>query len=272
MGAIGRTALLAMAVSTLLGASGEDAHASTLDDAAGDGAFVTAQEGDQNFDCGNTRDLINVNVLHTTRRETCSGYGATGFTGNGTSAVGGTALGPQFTTAQSGEQNLHCGNSADMLTLNALGTIEERTTCDTEQGPGRSDGRWRGPGPGRGDGSGPASAVGGTALGPQFTTAQSGEQNLHCGNSADMLTLNALGTIDKRTTCTAVDHSGELASHDGFHRGKATAESGTAVGPQSATAQTGSQNLYCGADEDLVSVPVLGETRKDAICAAAKGY
>lgn len=199
MGVIGRTALLAMAVSTLLGASGEDARASALDDAVGDGPFVTAQEGDQNFDCGNTHDLINVNVLRTTRQETCSDYGDTGFTDNGTTAVGGTALGSQFTTAQSGEQNLHCGNSADMLTLNVL------------------------------------------------------------------------GTIDKRTTCTAVDRSGELTSHNGSHQGEATAESGTAVGPQSATAQTGRQNLRCGADEDLVAVPVLGETRKSAVCAAVKG-
>ncbi|MBC9731247.1 hypothetical protein [Streptomyces sp. TRM68367] len=267
MSVIGKAALLTMAVSTLLGVHDETAHASG-------GPFTTAQDGEQNLDCGNSHELVSVNVLRTIRRErTCTRPGSRDADA---SAVGGTALGPQFTTAQSGKQNLHCGNSADVMTVNVLSTVEEETTCqivdDSQDLPGRA--RASHTRSVEEPGSVGASAVGGTALGPQFTTAQSGKQNLDCGNSADVLTVNALGTVSKRTTCEAVDGS---SSHGpGVHRrGQATAMNGTAAGPQSATAQTGRQNLHCGSDSDLVVLtvpepnePTPGGLDKSADCRA----
>ncbi|MER5226287.1 hypothetical protein [Streptomyces flaveus] len=245
---IGKAALLTMAASTLLGANGEVAHANG-------GPFTTAQDGEQNLDCGNSHELVTVNVLRTVRREqTCTEPGSRDAD---TSAVGGTVLGPQFTTSQSGKQNLNCGNSADVLTVNVLSTVEEETTCrimDNSQNLHGARGRHARPveEPERGG----ASATGGTALGPQFTTAQSGKQNLNCGNSADVVTFNAVSTVSKRTSCQAADHSRGLASPGAHRKGQATAVNGTAAGPQFTTAQNGKQNLNCGSDSDLIFLTV----------------
>ncbi|MCX4905254.1 hypothetical protein [Streptomyces sp. NBC_00878] len=265
---IGKAALLAMAASTLLGANGGAAHANGE-------PFTTAQDGEQNLDCGDSHELVTVNVARTIRREqTCTEPGSRDADA---SAVGGTVLGPQFTTAQSGKQNLNCGNSADVLTLNVLSTVEEETTCrivDSSQDlPGRARGRHAGPV--EEPGLGGASAVGGTALGPQFTTAQSGKQNLNCGNSADVLTFNALSTVRRRTNCEAVDRSSGHAFPGAHRRGQATAVNGTAAGPQSTTAQNGKQNLHCGSDSDLIVLtvpqpdePGLGGLDKSTDCRA----
>ncbi|MFF6783706.1 hypothetical protein [Streptomyces sp. NPDC012510] len=246
---IGKAALLAVAASTVLGANGAAAHANG-------GPFTTSQDGEQNLDCGNSRELVTVNVARTVRREqTCTDPGSRDADA---SAVGGVVAGPQFTTAQSGKQNLNCGNSADVVTVNALSTVEEETTCqvvDSSQDlRGRAGGRHarvaEKPGPGG------ASAVGGTALGPQFTTAQSGKQNLNCGNSADVFTFNALSTVSRSTTCEAVDRSSGHALPGAHGQGQATAVNGIAAGPQSTTAQNGKHNLHCGSNSDLIGLSV----------------
>ncbi|MFF0001066.1 hypothetical protein [Streptomyces avermitilis] len=43
--------------------------------------------------------------------------------------------------------------------------------------------------------TGEARAEGGTTLGPQANTAQTGKQNLACGNSADLVTVNVTGDM-----------------------------------------------------------------------------
>jgi hypothetical protein len=56
--------------------------------------------------------------------------------------------------------------------------------------------------------------VNGTAAGPQFTTAQNGKQNLHCGSDSDLIFLTVPepdepgpGGRDKSADCRAVDNS-----------------------------------------------------------------
>jgi hypothetical protein len=249
MSLIGKAALLAVAASTVLGANGATAHADG-------GPFITAQDGEQNLDCGNSQELVTVNVARSVRREqTCSEPGSRDADA---SAVGGVVAGTQFTTAQAGKQNLNCGNSADVVTVNVLSTVEEKTTCrvvDSSQDlPGRAGDRHTRAA--HTPGAGGASAVGGTALGPQFTTAQSGKQNLNCGNSADVFTLSALSSVSRSTTCEAVDLSSGRAGPGAHGQGRATAVNGVAAGPQSTTAQNGRQNLHCGSDSDLVVLTV----------------
>ncbi|MBQ0986275.1 hypothetical protein KBZ10_17485, partial [Streptomyces sp. F63] len=183
-------------------------------------------------------------------------------------AAGETALGSQFTTAQSGRQNLNCGNSADMVTVNVLATVEEEIVCESRDRTGRPEGSGAAThSPSREDDgtATPATAAGGTALGSQFTTAQSGRQNLNCGNSADMVTVNVLSRVRERTTCLAEERS-PAAGAPG-HGPRATADGGTALGPQTTTAQTGEQNIHCGDDSDLVGIP-LGRSEKDVTCRA----
>ncbi|MBQ0988439.1 hypothetical protein KBZ10_28825, partial [Streptomyces sp. F63] len=100
-------------------------------------------------------------------------------TGGGAQAqdLGIPAPGGVFTTAQSGEHKVDCGNSHDLVDASITGTSSRRERCAELEGDGTAT---------------PATAAGETALGSQFTTAQSGRQNLNCGNSADMVTVNVL--------------------------------------------------------------------------------
>ncbi|MCC5031807.1 hypothetical protein DMH02_000625 [Streptomyces sp. WAC 00631] len=267
----GRRALLVLALGTAV-STGGGAQAQDLGIPVRSGPFTTAQSGEHNLDCGNSHDLLDASITGTTsRRERCAEReGGGSGTAAPATALGGTALGPQFTTAQTGRQNLNCGNSADVVTVNVLATVEEEIVCESRDhrtgGPGESAAADRGPSPEGVGTAAPATALGGTALGPQFTTAQTGRQNLNCGNSADVVTVNVLSRVRKRTTCLAEERAPATGA-PGHGPGTATAGSGTALGPRTTTAQTGEQNVHCGAGSDLVGVP-LGRSEKDTTCRA----
>ncbi|MFE1770674.1 hypothetical protein [Streptomyces sp. NPDC059008] len=230
------------------------------------GQEQTDQAGKQNLSCGNSARLLRVNLVETvhqgkpcvdidghTRHHTTHHRGA--------HAVGATTLGPQTNIAQRGKQNLACGNSADLITVNVAGTLNQKTTCvavDRGHHHGGSHGHGHGGHAHRGN----ASALGGTAIGPEVNAAQTGKQNVYCGNSADTLTVNVLGTIRKHTNCIAVDHS---HGHGPEHRGRALADGGQVVGPETNTAQNGRQNQTCGNPGLGIDLP-LGQTKRTARC------
>ncbi|QTD99805.1 hypothetical protein [Streptomyces cyanogenus] len=230
------------------------------------GAETIDQDGQQNLACGNSARLVNVNVGGTVHREqVCVDDGRTrrhSASADGARAVGGTTLGPQTNIAQSGRQNLYCGNSADLVTVNALGTMSSDTTCvATDHGDSRRrDG-------GHPEHTGGARARGGTTFGPQVNAAQSGRQNLYCGNSSGTLTVNAAGTIRDTTTCAATDHSS--SRHGVTHYGRASADAGEVVGFETDTAQNGRQNQTCGTPGTGVEIP-LGRADHKVYCTAEK--
>jgi hypothetical protein len=230
------------------------------------GAQTIDQDGQQNLACGNSARLVNVNVGGTVHREqVCVDDGRTRHPSahaGGARAVGGTTLGPQVNTAQAGQQNLACGNSADLVTVNALGTMSSDTTCvATHHGDSSSEGG------GHPEHAGGARARGGTTLGPQVNTAQNGGQNLYCGNSSDALTVNVAGTIRDTTTCAATDHA---SPHHGFpHDGRASADAGQVVGFETDTAQNGRQNQTCGTPSTGLEIP-LGRASHKVYCTAGK--
>ncbi|MFI5976213.1 hypothetical protein [Streptomyces sp. NPDC051452] len=251
---------LVFTAGAFLAASQETAVADILDGNPFNGQLNTDQEGQENLDCGNSAHLVRINVAKTANQETvCADtdghtHRRSGHPG-GPQAIGGTALGPQINTAQAGEQNLNCGNSADVITVNVLGTINEQTTCaavarDHADAQGGFTGR--------------AQALGGTSLGQQLNTAQTGKQNLYCGNSSDTLTINLLGTIRKYTRCVALDKSSRHESAP-EHRGHALADAGQVVGVGQNTAQNGRQNQTCGSPGSGIDLP-LGETKRDTRC------
>jgi hypothetical protein len=168
----------------------------------------------------------------------------------------GTPLNGQQNPDQDGEQNLDCGNSTSLIRLNLAKTVHQEKSCIDTDGHTRR----------HSDHPGGAKAVGGTTLGPQSNTAQTGKQNLHCGNSDDTLTVNVLGTIRKYTTCTAADHSHRPAPTT-VHRGRAFAEAGQAVGSETNTAQNGRQNPTCGNAGTGIDLP-LGQTKRKTWCTA----
>jgi hypothetical protein len=256
-----RAAAVALAAGALLAAGGTSAFADVLDDTPLRGQTTTDQDGEQNLNCGNSARLIRFNVGKTVHQDkTC--VDADGHTRRhsshlrGARAVGDTALGPQLNTAQTGKQNLNCGNSADVLLVNVAGTIEEETRC-AAVAPGK--------GHGYGGYTGSSETLGGTSVGSQVNTAQTGKQNLNCGNSADTATVNVLGTIRKHTTCVATDHTPGTGS-TAVHRGPATANAGQAAGTQTNTAQNGRQNQTCGYPGTGLDLP-LGETERKTQCA-----
>ncbi|MFG2287762.1 hypothetical protein ACGFOU_17090 [Streptomyces sp. NPDC048595] len=105
-----------------------------------------------------------------------------------------------------------------------------------------------------------------TPLSGQEQTDQAGKQNLYCGNSADTLTVNVLGTIRKHTHCTAADRShGHHHGHGPEHRGRALAHGGQLVGPETNTAQNGRQNQTCGSPGTGIDLP-LGQTKRTTRC------
>ncbi|WP_425247636.1 hypothetical protein [Streptomyces sp. NEAU-NA10] len=233
------------------------------------GELNTVQQGQQNRDCGNSADLVTVNVAgDMVRRARCveddhpvdrtdSGHGS----GHELPTVlGGNSAGSQINTAQRGRQNLHCGNSADTVTVNLLGTIEEETECRATAPPRRS-GRSEAPSP-KAVSDDAVRTEGGVSGGSQINTAQSGRQNLHCGNSADTVTVN-LGAIRKKVTCVAEDTPHNGARYD-EERHRVQAESGTSPVSESSTAQNGWQNVRCGNKSDLLDP--LGKTERTTVC------
>jgi hypothetical protein len=261
-----RAAAVVLTAGALVSAGGHSAFADVLDGTPLNGQQNPDQDGEQNLDCGNSTSLIRLNLAKTVHQEK-SCIDTDGHTRRhsdhpgGAKAVGGTTLGPQSNTAQTGKQNLHCGNSADLITVNVAGTINQKTTCVAVD---RGHGKDRPPAPGEHVGG--AQALGGISLGPQVNTAQTGKQNLHCGNSDDTLTVNVLGTIRKYTTCTAADHSHRPAPTT-VHRGRAFAEAGQAVGSETNTAQNGRQNPTCGNAGTGIDLP-LGQTKRKTWCTA----
>ncbi|WSQ15048.1 hypothetical protein OG604_49190 [Streptomyces sp. NBC_01231] len=259
---IRRAAAVVFATGALVGAGSSSAFADILEDVPLNGEENTDQAGAQNLSCGNSARLVRLNVAETMHRErVCvDDDGSTrhdsGHAG-GAQAVGGTTLGPQINTAQTGKQNLTCGNSADLVTVNVLGTMNWDTTCmATDHGNLPRSG-------GHGEYAGGARTLGGTSVGPQANTAQTGRQNLYCGNSSDTLTVNVAGTIRKYTTCAAMDHS---SPHSGdTHRGRAAADAGQAVGFETNTAQNGRQNQTCGSPGTGIEIP-LGQTEHKTRC------
>ncbi|MET9761458.1 hypothetical protein ABZ016_20750 [Streptomyces sp. NPDC006372] len=252
---------MVLTAGALVCATGNSAFADILEDVPVDGEDNTHQDGEQNLTCGNSARLVRLNAGETVHRErTCVDDDgrtrhATGHA-KGAQAVGGTTLGPQANTAQTGKQNLACGNSADLVTVNVVGTMNWDTTCvaaDNGHLP-RSKGQR--------EHRGGARAVGGTAVGPQVNTAQTGKQNLYCGNTDDFVTVNVLGTIRKYTSCTATDHSLRPGNP---YRGRASADAGQTVGPETNTAQNGRQNQTCGNPGTGIEIP-LGQTKHKAKC------
>ncbi|MFE0381334.1 hypothetical protein ACFW1M_38550 [Streptomyces inhibens] len=144
-----------------------------------------------------------------------------------------------------------------MITVNVLGTINEEATCVTvDDSVGHR--------PGYGSDFGGAEALGGTAVGHQVNTAQTGKQNLNCGNSHDILTLNVVGTVRKHTTCAAADHSYK-PGYGVHHRGEASADAGQTIGFESSTGQNGRQNQACGDPGDGIDLP-LGQIKRKTKC------
>ncbi|MEU3283301.1 hypothetical protein [Streptomyces antibioticus] len=254
-----RAAAVALAAGALAVGSGTGAWA--LDDGLITGARNVDQEGEQNLDCGNTAALVRFNVARTdndhANKRCADTDGHTRHYGKdrgGAVAIGDTTLGPQTNIAQSGRQNLYCGNSADMITVNAVGTINQDTTCTAV-----ADGKRTHPRHAKG-----SRAVGGTSVGQQVNVAQSGAQNVYCGNSSEVATVNVLGTIRKHTTCIAADHSHGHgpAVH---HRGRAVADAGEVIGTETNTAQNGRQNQTCGTPGNGIDIP-LGQIKRDTTC------
>jgi hypothetical protein len=256
-----RAAAVVFTAGALISASSSSAFADMLEDVPLSGAENTDQDGEQNLACGNSARLVRLNIGQEVHREQLC-VDDDGHTSrdsahaSGAQAVGGTTLGPQVNTAQRGKQNLACGNSADLITVNVAGTMSWDTTCTaTDYGDQH--------GSSADDYTGGALALGGTAVGPQVNTAQTGRQNVYCGNSADALTVNVVGTIRRNTTCTAADYSthgpGETS------RGRASADAGQVIGPETNTAQNGRQNQTCGNPGVGVDIP-LGQSERQTRC------
>ncbi|MET7855111.1 hypothetical protein ABZT48_44825 [Streptomyces avermitilis] len=240
---------------------GTDVFADVLEGIPLSGEENTDQDGEQNLACGNSTRLVRLNVAERMQRQrVCvddDGRTRRHSGEAGARAAGNTTLGSQVNTAQTGKQNLACGNSADLMTVNVLGTMNWDTTCVAADygAPGGDDGAY----------TAGARALGGTSAGPQVNTAQSGRQNLYCGNNSDTVTVNVLGTIRKYTTCTAADQA-YPASGDA-HRGRAFAAAGQVVGPETNIAQNGRQNQTCGSPGTGIEIP-LGRTQHEARCNA----
>ena len=146
----------------------------------------------------------------------------------------------QLTTAQSGKQNLDCGNSTDLVTANVLSEGVHRTECKAVDVSRHSPTRIKGD----------TRATGGTSP-ASLTTAQSGKQNLNCGNHTGVATANVLSDFRDKTSCTAVDRS---AGSPVRARGKARANGGD--GPiQTNVAQNSRQNSNCGKNSELITAP-----------------
>ncbi|MFF2812463.1 hypothetical protein ACFVT2_35880 [Streptomyces sp. NPDC058000] len=229
------------------------------------------QDGKQNLDCGNSARLIRINLFRTVHREKVC-VDTDGHTHRrshhhgGAEAQGDTTIGPQFNTAQSGKQNLFCGNSADVITVNIAGTINQDTTC-AALARGRHHGRDGHHG--RDHHPRDARALGGTAIGGQVNTAQTGKQNLYCGNFFDTATINVLGTVRKHVTCLAADRPHGHGSGI-VHRGHALADAGQVAGSVTNTAQNGRQNQTCGQSGIGLDLP-LGEVKRDTRCSVHDG-
>jgi hypothetical protein len=263
-----RVAAVLLATGVLVSLGSAQALADVLEDVPS-GQENTEQDGAQNLDCGNSARLVRLNVAETDRRkkvcvDTDGHVHRHSRHESGAEAIGDTTIGPQVNTAQTGKQNLNCGNSADLVTVNVAGTMRWDTTCTaTDHGGQHRRGGYQ-----QGAHSDRARALGGTTVGPQVNTAQTGRQNLNCGNSSDTLTVNVMGTIRKSATCTAADYS---ASRPGkTYRGRASADAGQVVGPETNTAQNGRQNQTCGSPGPGLEVP-LGETEHRARCTVYHG-
>ncbi|WP_425245858.1 hypothetical protein [Streptomyces sp. NEAU-NA10] len=261
---IRRAAAVVFTAGALVAVGSGGAFADIFEDVPLNGEENTDQDGEQNLSCGNSARPVRLNIAETVHREQVC-VDDDGHTrhdsarADGAQAVGGTTLGPQVNTAQTGKQNLACGNSSDLVTVNVLGTMNWDTTCvAADHGDVSGSG-------GYGASPGSARALGGTTVGPQVNAAQTGKQNLYCGNSSDTLTVNVAGTIRKHTTCTAVDHSSPRPGD--AHRGRASADAGQAVGFETNTAQNGRQNQTCGNPGMGIEVP-LGQTGHTAYCTA----
>ncbi|MET7688114.1 hypothetical protein ABZT06_09050 [Streptomyces sp. NPDC005483] len=261
-----RAAAVVFAAGALISAASSSAFADILEDVPLSGAQNTDQQGEQNLACGNSARLVRLNAGQEVHREqVCVDDDRhtrrEGAHADAAQAVGGTTLGPQVNTAQRGEQNLACGNSADLITVNVAGTMSWDTTCtvaDYDDEHGSSADAYKGG----------ARALGGTTVGPQVNTAQTGRQNVYCGNSSDTLTVNVIGTIQRRTTCTAADY----AAHDPgeAHRGLASADGGQVIGPETNTAQNGRQNQTCGNPGAGIEIP-LGQSERQTRCIVHDG-
>jgi hypothetical protein len=266
-----RAAAVILAAGALIAGGGSSAFADVLSGTPLNGQENTDQDGEQNLDCGNSARLVRVNIADTVNHdEVC--VDTDGHTRRhsrhpgGARVTGETSVGPQVNTAQTGKQNLYCGNSADVITVNVLGTINQDTTCVAVDRSQKGHGQDHRHG---GEHFGGAQALGGTAVGGQVNTAQTGKQNLYCGNSSDTVTVNAFGTIRKHTTCVAADHS----HHHGpaySHRGETVADAGQAVGFSKNTSQNGRQNQTCGDPGHGIDLP-LGQTKRDTLCKADNG-
>ncbi|MEU6079048.1 hypothetical protein [Streptomyces sp. NPDC047108] len=267
---IRRVAAAVLTTGALVSVGSGQAFADVMDGSPFSGQENLDQDGEQNLDCGNSARLVRVNIAETKNREKkCIDTDGrtrhhTGHFG-GAKAVGGTTIGPQVNTAQSGKQNLNCGNSADLVTINILGTINQETTCVAVD-PGKKRGQRGHIGHGgHGDHAAGARALGGTSIGQQVNTAQTGKQNLRCGNASDTLTVNILGTIRKHTTCIAADQSQKKGSASSY-RGPASADAGQVVGPETNTGQNGRQNQTCGHPGTGIDLP-LGQIKRKTQCA-----
>jgi hypothetical protein len=256
-----RAAAVVFTAGALISASSSSAFADMLEDVPLSGAENTDQDGEQNLACGNSARLVRLNVGQEVNREqVCvddGGHTRRDSVHTGAAqAVGGATLGPQVNTAQKGKQNLACGNSADLLTVNAAGTMSWDTTCVVADYGGQY-------GSSGDDYTGGAGALGGTTVGPQVNTAQTGRQNVYCGNSADALTVNVVGTIRRHTTCTAADYSPHGSGET--YRGRVSADAGQVIGPQTNTAQNGRQNQSCGNPGAGIDIP-LGQSERQTRC------
>ncbi|WP_307628757.1 hypothetical protein [Streptomyces turgidiscabies] len=250
----------------LISASSNSAFADMLEDVPLSGAENTDQDGEQNLACGNSARLVRLNVGQEVHREqVCvddDGHTSRDSAHAGAAqAVGGTTLGPQVNTAQRGRQNLACGNSADLITVNVAGTMSWDTTCTAADYGDQY-------GSGGDDYPGGASARGGTTVGPQVNTAQAGWQNVYCGNSADALTVNVAGTIRRHTTCAATDYSAHGSGE--AYRGRVSADAGQVIGPETNTAQNGRQNQACGNSGAGIDIP-LGRSERQTRCTVHDG-
>ncbi|MFE1755570.1 hypothetical protein ACFW88_34395 [Streptomyces anandii] len=262
-----RAVAVVLAAGALTSVGAGAAAADVLDDLPLNGEQNIDQEGQQNLDCGNSARIIRLNVGETVHHDRfcVERDGRTRHLSgrhHGALAEGGAGLGPQVNAAQAGEQNLYCGNSADLITVNVTGDVYWNTTCVV------TDPRHPGGGRRHGAHTEGARAVGGTNVGPQVNTAQSGRQNLYCGNSADTLTLSVAGTVSKRTTCTAAQHSSHGPGDT--HFGRASVRPGDAVGPETNDAQNGRQNQTCGNPGTGLDVP-LGQITRQANCTVHAG-
>ncbi|MFI5676558.1 hypothetical protein [Streptomyces cellulosae] len=264
-----RVAAVVLTAGALVSAGTGVAFADVLEDVPLSGDENLDQVGGQNLACNNSARLVRFNVAETEHHErVCvdrDGHSRRkGSHDGGALAVGDTTLGPQVNAAQAGDQNLYCGNSADVVTVNVTGDMYWDTTCvvTDPHDPHRGGGHRHGAHPRD------ARALGGTATGPEINSAQTGNQNLYCGNSADTLTVNALGSIRKNTTCTAAEDSSGVSGDQ--HRGRALVRPGEVDGPETNTAQNGKQNQACGSPGSGLDVP-LGPIERQTTCTAYDG-